>query len=105
MKLLDLERHLRAHGCLLAREGSRHSIWQNSANGKVAPVPRHRGETKHSPIHRSPVGNPRTMIRSLFAFGATLASALFLDAPAHAHPVLADPPDYPFVPGFDRFFA
>ncbi len=22
-----------------------------------------------------------------------------------AHPVLAEPPDYPFVPGFDRFFA
>ena len=42
MKLLDLQRHLRAHGCHQEREGSRHTIWKNPANGKVAPVPRHR---------------------------------------------------------------
>ena len=42
MKRLDLERHMRAHGCALVREGGNHSIWKNPANGKVAPVPRHR---------------------------------------------------------------
>ena len=42
MKRLDLERHLREHGCALAREGGNHSIWKNPANGKVAPIPRHR---------------------------------------------------------------
>ena len=30
------------HGCVLAREGGNHSIWKNSANGKVAAIPRHR---------------------------------------------------------------
>jgi predicted RNA binding protein YcfA (HicA-like mRNA interferase family) len=39
---LDLERHLRDHGCLLAREGGNHAIWRNPVNYKVAPVPRHR---------------------------------------------------------------
>jgi mRNA interferase HicA len=33
---------LRANGCALAREGGSHTIWKNPANGKVAPVPRHR---------------------------------------------------------------
>jgi mRNA interferase HicA len=42
VKLTDLERHLRENGCVLAREGARHSIWKNAANGKVSPVPRHR---------------------------------------------------------------
>jgi mRNA interferase HicA len=42
VKRLDLERHLRAHGCFLAREGGNHPIWKNPANGKVAPFPRHR---------------------------------------------------------------
>jgi predicted RNA binding protein YcfA (HicA-like mRNA interferase family) len=37
-----LERHLRAHGCFLAREGGNHPIGKNPANGKVAPIPRHR---------------------------------------------------------------
>jgi mRNA interferase HicA len=26
----------------LARQGGNHAIWKNPANGKVAPVPRHR---------------------------------------------------------------
>jgi predicted RNA binding protein YcfA (HicA-like mRNA interferase family) len=42
MKRLDLERHLAAHGCFLAREGGNHAIWKNPANGKIAPIPRHR---------------------------------------------------------------
>jgi mRNA interferase HicA len=42
VKRLDLERHLRAHGCFLVREGGNHSIWKNPGNAKVAPLPRHR---------------------------------------------------------------
>ncbi|MCE9527234.1 MAG: type II toxin-antitoxin system HicA family toxin [Planctomycetales bacterium] len=42
MKLRDLIRHLRKHGCVLAREGSDHSIWENPANGRRTAVPRHR---------------------------------------------------------------
>lgn len=42
MKLSDLEKHLRFHGCNLHREGSNHSIWRNSANHKMTSVPRHR---------------------------------------------------------------
>ena len=42
MKLADLERHLSAHGCQLAREGGNHSIWKNPTTGRVTSVPRHR---------------------------------------------------------------
>lgn len=41
-KLRDLERHLRAHGCEIRREGGRHTIWENPANGSRTSVPRHR---------------------------------------------------------------
>jgi mRNA interferase HicA len=55
LKRFDLERHLGAHGCTLAREGGNHAIWRNPANGKVAPVPRHR-EVKEGTLAQS-VGN------------------------------------------------
>lgn len=42
MKLKELERHLRAHGCALGREGGRHTIWVNPAKHKITSVPRHR---------------------------------------------------------------
>jgi len=42
ISLRDLERHLRAHGCGLDREGSRHSIWRNPQNGRRSSMPRHR---------------------------------------------------------------
>lgn len=42
MKLADVERHLRRHGCVLDREGAAHSIWLNLSNRKIASVPRHR---------------------------------------------------------------
>ena len=42
MKLRDLERHLRGHGCVLFREGGAHTVWLNPANRKIASVPRHR---------------------------------------------------------------
>ncbi|NUP99902.1 MAG: type II toxin-antitoxin system HicA family toxin [Armatimonadetes bacterium] len=42
MKLEKLQRHLRRYGCHLARQGARHSIWINPANGESTAVPRHR---------------------------------------------------------------
>jgi len=42
MKLADLERHLRQHGCEFYREGGNHTIWWNPAIRKIASVPRHR---------------------------------------------------------------
>jgi hypothetical protein len=34
MKLRELERHLRAHGCILFREGGAHTVWLNPSNRK-----------------------------------------------------------------------
>ena len=42
MKRKDLIRHLEAHQCFLLREGAKHSVYKNSANGKSTTVPRHR---------------------------------------------------------------
>lgn len=42
MKRQRLLKHLRAHGCRLLREGGSHSIWENPANGRRVPIPRHR---------------------------------------------------------------
>jgi mRNA interferase HicA len=39
LKRAELEKHLRAHGCQLYREGGKHS---NPANRKTSAVPRHR---------------------------------------------------------------
>jgi len=41
MKRGDLLRYLEGCGCKLEREGSRHSIYVNPANGKKTSVPRH----------------------------------------------------------------
>jgi mRNA interferase HicA len=42
LKRAELEKHLRAHGCQLYREGGKHSVWWNPANRKTPAVPRHR---------------------------------------------------------------
>jgi len=42
MKRLELIRHLEQHGCALLREGAKHSVNVNRANGKASTVPRHR---------------------------------------------------------------
>lgn len=42
IKRRDLERHLRLHGCVLVREGGKHSVWENRANERRSTVPRHR---------------------------------------------------------------
>ena len=42
MKRRDLLRHLRQQGCRFAREGAKHSIWENPATRHRTSVPRHR---------------------------------------------------------------
>jgi mRNA interferase HicA len=42
MKRNDLLRHLQDHGCVLLREGGKHSVFVNRATRKVTTVPRHR---------------------------------------------------------------
>jgi predicted RNA binding protein YcfA (HicA-like mRNA interferase family) len=42
MKRIDLIRHLESHGCMLFREGGRHSIYKNPRHGVMTAVPRHR---------------------------------------------------------------
>ncbi len=41
MKRHELIHHLQREGCRLEREGSRHTIYTNPANGAKTPVPRH----------------------------------------------------------------
>jgi predicted RNA binding protein YcfA (HicA-like mRNA interferase family) len=42
MKRTDLLRHLQQHGCVLLREGSKHSVFVNATTRKASTVPRHR---------------------------------------------------------------
>ena len=42
MKRDDLLRHLRQYGCVLLREGGKHSVFVNRATRKATTVPRHR---------------------------------------------------------------
>ena len=41
MKRRELLDHLRTHGCIFLREGSRHSWWYNHELNKRSAVPRH----------------------------------------------------------------
>lgn len=41
MKHRALVRHLEAHGCVLWREGGRHSVYANPAAKRSSAVPRH----------------------------------------------------------------
>jgi mRNA interferase HicA len=42
IRRLDLERHLRAHGCAPVREGGRHTVWENVRTERRSTIPRHR---------------------------------------------------------------
>jgi mRNA interferase HicA len=42
LKLADLIRHLRRHGCLLKRDTGKHTIWWNPAKVCSSAVPRHK---------------------------------------------------------------
>jgi mRNA interferase HicA len=37
-----LIRYLKAHGCVLFREGGKHSVYHNPATGQQTAVPRHK---------------------------------------------------------------
>jgi len=41
MKRRGLLRHLAAHGCVLVREGSRHTVFYNPKEDTTSTVPRH----------------------------------------------------------------
>jgi len=41
MNRREFLRHLREHGCVLIREGGRHSWWLNPTQNKRSSVPRH----------------------------------------------------------------
>lgn len=41
MKRRQLLAHLLACGCVLVREGAKHSWWENPAQGRRSAVPRH----------------------------------------------------------------
>ena len=41
MKRRDLIAHLQQHGCLLGREGAKHSWWGNPQSNRRTAVPRH----------------------------------------------------------------
>ncbi|MEI6234994.1 MAG: type II toxin-antitoxin system HicA family toxin [Planctomycetota bacterium] len=41
MKRKELERHLRAHGCIFDHHGGNHDLWRNPSNNKKSPIPRH----------------------------------------------------------------
>jgi mRNA interferase HicA len=41
MKRRDFVRHLTQQGCVLVREGRNHTIFENLANNRRSPVPRH----------------------------------------------------------------
>jgi mRNA interferase HicA len=42
VKLIDLVRHLKDHGCELKRDSGKHTFWWNPAANASAAVPRHR---------------------------------------------------------------
>jgi len=42
VKRVQLVRHLESQGCLLLREGGRHSVYVNPDAGRTSTVPRHR---------------------------------------------------------------
>jgi len=42
VKKRDLERHLSANGCVLARQAANHEVWRNTATGQRTTVPRHK---------------------------------------------------------------
>lgn len=42
MKRIDFVRYLFKHGCTLAREGAKHSVFFNAETGRISTVPRHK---------------------------------------------------------------
>ncbi|NBD37741.1 MAG: addiction module toxin, HicA family [Verrucomicrobia bacterium] len=46
-KRRDFVRHLSRHGCVLKREGSNHSWWENPGKNRRSSVPRHNHIDRH----------------------------------------------------------
>lgn len=44
MKYSELKRRLRKAGCFLLRQGGRHEVWKNPANGHTTMIGRHDAE-------------------------------------------------------------
>ena len=42
MRRIDLVRHLEARGCVLLREGSKHTVYYNPTLQRTATIPRHK---------------------------------------------------------------
>ena len=57
MKVSELKKLLRRHGCTLQREGSSHEIWYSPTTGKHFTVPRHNA-------HDLPHGTANSIKRS-----------------------------------------
>jgi mRNA interferase HicA len=65
MKRSKLIQHLTKNGCVLLREGGRHSIWKNANNGEMTAVPHHSEirilwhkkfvKTSKSSCHKKPI--------------------------------------------------
>jgi mRNA interferase HicA len=56
MQRRELIRHLEGHGCVLLREGAKHSVYYNRNTQRTATVPRHReikNPTRNSHLQRS----------------------------------------------------
>ena len=51
MKTKNLIKFLNLHNCLLIREGSNHSVFQNQTNSKLSSVPRHK-EVKNNLVRK-----------------------------------------------------
>jgi mRNA interferase HicA len=41
MRRTKLLQHLQRHGCVLKREGGRHSLWRNPQTNEMQAIPRH----------------------------------------------------------------
>ncbi|MCL2604304.1 MAG: type II toxin-antitoxin system HicA family toxin [Defluviitaleaceae bacterium] len=44
MKVSEITRLAKKHGCFIKRNGKKHDIWINPATGGTAPIPRHQGK-------------------------------------------------------------
>jgi mRNA interferase HicA len=47
MKRADLIRHIESHDCVFVREGAKHTVYRNPANGQASTIPRHREIKKY----------------------------------------------------------
>jgi mRNA interferase HicA len=51
VKRVDLIRHLEANGCVLLREGAKHSVYYNPQAQRTSTVPRHKEIKNPTAVH------------------------------------------------------